>query len=575
MHTQIQKAFQLIEKNQRDEATKIFEEISSIRTDDIEEIVWRGRLALQLDENIYAIRSFSRAIELQPANVDCIYLLSNAYAKTGNLPHAAELSKKAVEINPDRYEPYIILGKQAESTGEFLDAVTFYEKAIKLKPSDPASYSGLILCLRILDRHEEALSYAKKFLRIENSATSHISISRVLIELGRTEEATSYLEKAIRIDSACGYAYQELATIKKFSDEDNQWIEKTEKALQLSMPAVQRSLIHFSLGKIYNDIKEWDKAFEHYKQANLLLKEPAEPKWLLNRYKHVKKVYNKSFIKKFAHCGSDSEIPVFIIGMPRTGTTLIEQIIASHPEGEGAGELTEIGRIHSRICPSEKTSTKDLERNLNKEDLASYANEYLKVLRSTRENASRIVDKLPDNFAYLGLIYTLFPNAHFIHTMRNPLDTCMSCYFQPFAYVPETSDQGWLSKRYRFYRETMDHWKRLLPDAKILEVQYEQLIQDFETESHRIIEFCGLSWDPQCLEFYKAPRSIVTASVWQARQPIYSSSRRRWINYAQHLGELANQISDYLDEEDIAELERQGVKLSKKWGMGFLKRAKN
>ena len=575
MQSQVQKAFRLIEKNKRDEAAGIFEEISSIEAEDKEDIVWRGRLAMELGENVFALQSFTMAVQHQPDNIDYIYLLACAYANVGNLTTAAEVCQKAVDLNPDRYEPYYILGKEAESKGQFSEAAEFYERSIQLKPSDTNPYAGLILSLRVLDRHEEALSYAKKFLRLDNSATSHISISRVLIELGKTEEATSYLEKAIRIDSTCGYAYETLAAIKKFSDKDRPYIEKIEKALSQSMPSVQRSLVHFALGKMYNDVKEWDKAFEHYKQANLLMKEPVEPVYLVKRYKHVKKIYTKSFIKQFAGCGSDSEAPVFIIGMPRSGTTLMEQIVASHPEGAGAGELTEIGGIHSKICPDEKISLKEVEKKLNKEDLVNYANDYLEVLRNTREEASRIVDKLPDNFAYLGLIHVLFPNARFIHAVRDPLDTCVSCYFQSFAYVPETYDQEWLGKRYCFYRETIDYWKKLLPDLKIIDVEYEQLVQDFEAESRRIIDFCGLPWNDQCLEFYKSSRSIVTASVWQARQPVYTSSKKRWVNYARHIGQLANEISGYLDEEDITELEKHGVKVRKKWGLGFLKRAGN
>jgi tetratricopeptide (TPR) repeat protein len=574
MHTQIQKAFQLIKKDKKTEAEDIFQKIISIETDDVGEIVERGKLAMELDENVHALNYFGKAVELQPENDNYIYLLAIANVRIGNLAHAASLSQKVIEKNPKRYEAYAILGMRALEVGDFSDAAKFYEKAIQLKSSDPTPYGDVIIALRRIGRHEDALKYAKKLLRLDSSANSYIPISRVLIELGRVDEAIPYLEKAIQVDRACGSAYYDLASTRKFSATDDKLIKKAEKVLQQSVPIDQRSFIHFSLGKMYDDCKEWGKAFEHYRQGNLLGKSAVEKTWIAEQYKAAKKAYSKSFIQQADRYGSDSDVPVFIFGMPRSGTTLTEQIIASHPQGAGAGELRAIGKMHQKICTDGKISAKELENNLRKEALVEYANDYLKILHSASENAERIADKQPYNYLFLGLMYKLFPNARFIHTVRNPLDTCLSCYFQSFTHAQETYDLEWLGKSYRLYREVIDHWKKLLPEGTILDVHYEEVVQDFEKQSRRIIDFCDLPWDASCLEFYKTSRPIVTASLWQVRQPIYSTSRKRWINYAKHLGPLANEISDYLDEEDIAELEKHGVKINRKWGMGFLKRTK-
>jgi hypothetical protein len=294
----------------------------------------------------------------------------------------------------------------------------------------------------------------------------------------------------------------------------------------------------------------------------------------LNYYQSAKNNYTQSLIQQTDTYGSDSEIPVFVVGMPRSGTTLIEQVIASHPGAAGAGELLDIGKIHAHICLRGENSASGTNEALTKTSLTGYANAYLEELKKTREHAIRIVDKMPDSTVSLGLIYKLFPAARIIHAMRNPLDTCLSCYFQAFAGIPETYDMEWLGQRYRVYREAVNHWKALLPEGTILDVSYEQVVQDFETQAHRIIDFCDLPWDDRCLEFYKKSRPIVTASVWQARQPVYTTSSKRWVNYAKYLGPLAEQISDYLDKGDIAELEKHGVMLKRKWGLSLLKRTR-
>jgi tetratricopeptide (TPR) repeat protein len=572
MLAQINEAFKFIEDDHVIEATNIFNDIIGVQTNDLEEIVELGKLAYLLDENVCAIRSFSKAVDIAPENFDFLYFLAMSYCKIGNLTYAAEMGRKAIEINPKRHEPYIILGREATQREKFTEAVDFFKKAIEFKPSDPDPYAEIAICLRRLKKYEEALKYSQKLVRLDPTAPSYISLSAVMLELGQMEEAVSVLEKAIRIDSTSGHAYYRLAMMKKGMDDDRKLIRQAEKALKKSMPSSQRAIINFSLGKMYGDYKEWDKSFEYYRQGNLLAKPAIEPKWISDKYKSSKKIYTNSFVNNSEKCGSDSDVPVFIVGMPRSGTTLMEQIISTHPQGAGAGELTEFGRIHLQIYPDKKIPAKDLKNNLSCESLGKYAEEYLSVLRDSRKDAARVVDKMPNNFPYMGLMYKLFPNARFIHAMRSPLDTCLSCFFQHLDYVPETFDLEWLGKYYQTYKDAIKYWKKVLPEGKILDVSYDHLVNDFENESRRIIDFCGLPWDSKCLEFHKTERPITTASVWQARQPVYSSSRRSWVNYAPHLVGLANQLSEYLDEEDLAELEKRNIKIKKKWSMGFLKR---
>ena len=570
MREKISKALQLFDKGEIEEADKIFHEIASQEVeDDSELLIQLGKLAEQLGEDIFAACCFSKVREIQPDNAVAYSLLASVFYKSDRPAPAEDCCHKAIALNPKLPGPNIVLGRIAADRGRFSEAIEFFEKAINLKPSYTEVYLDMTRALTTIDRHDEALIYAKKLLRLNPVAMSYLPISRVLKEMGRMDEAISYLEKALRLDETNGAIYVELSGIKKYSLEDDEFIQRTEKVLRRSIPSKSRYIIHFSLGKIYDDRKEWDKAFEHYRQGNLLGREGVEPTAVQERFKHAKKLYTKKRINQNDLYGSDSEIPVFIVGMPRSGTTLTEQIIASHPDGGGAGELIQVLYRHAMIHSVDDVSKKGLADKLTKERLVEYADEYLLALRDSREDAARIVDKMPDNCFVLGLIHLMFPKARIIHAMRNPLDSCLSCYFQPFASIPESYDLEWLAKRYRSYRKAMDYWKKVLPEGTIFDAHYEDLVGDFETQSRRILEFCGLPWDDKCLEYNKSSRTISTASVWQARQPIYKSSRKRWVNYASHLEVLANGISEYLDDEDISELEKHGVKIKRKWRLGF------
>ena len=571
MREQINKAIRLFEKGNVEEAEKIFDEIDVQKIDDLESLMQYGQLAIQLEQYIVADYCFSRAKELQPENADVYSFLAAVHYKLQRIQSATELSEKAIELNPKLPVVHALRARIANDKGDFVLSARLYEKSVELKPSVTNTYIDLVHVLTKIGRHEDALKYAKKLLRLESSARHHLPISGVLAGMGRMDEAISYLEQALAMDDSNGLIYLVLVRTKKFSPEDKEFIQRVEKTLlRREMSTRNRSLMHFSLGKMYDDLKEWDKAFENYKQANLLGKSGIRPTVLSERFKKAKNIYTKSRIGHKDLYGSESDIPIFVVGMPRSGTTLIEQLIASHPDAEGAGELTYVTTLHNKIVMEGDISKKAISEKLNKENLAQYADEYLQVLCQSRKGAIHIVDKMPDNFLVLGLIHMLFPNAKIIHAMRNPLDSCLSCYFQPFEYLPETYDVEWLAARYRLYEQAMAYWRTVLPEGVIFDINYEDLVDDFENHSRRILEFCGLPWDDRCLEFNKNSRAISTASVWQVRQPIYKSSRKRWVNYASHLGVLAQEINEYLNVDDVAELEKHGVKVKKKKMFGFL-----
>ena len=560
----IKKIFDLIARNKLEEAQPLFYQVIDADIEDPRILNQLATVATQLGDAQQAIALYSKLVDQDQSNAQYLDKLGQACLDNNQPDMAETVSKNALQLDADLINPYIRLGAIATSKHNFAEAIEYLEKAVQLKPGEPSIYKNLIISLRHSNRHDEATQYANKLLRMRpNDPQSCQMMGRMLIEMGDLEKAEEYLQKAIRLDKSSGLAYLDLSSIKKYSDKDHSFIKKTEKILDSSLTPANRSLIHFSLGKIYNDCNDWDKAFEHYRQGNVLKKAGSEPDGMPRLFKLHKKLYTRDILNK-GSTGSASDKPVFIVGMPRSGTTLIEQIIASHPEGDSAGELNEIDQIDAQIIPDIDEAFKDIKNRFDAAPLEKYADHFLEILSRNREHASRIIDKTPENYLFLGLIHSLFPNAHIIHVQRHPLDTCLSCYFQHFVQVKWSFDLDWIGNQYRFYRNTMEYWKKVLPGNSILEINYDQFVGEPETHIRKIIDFLDLPWDDACLAHHKNKKAITTASLWQARQPVYSSSKKRWVNYAKHLEPLANQLIDYLDEEDVAEFARLGIKLKKK-----------
>lgn len=559
------KAVRHVEQEQLADALKIAELVGTVDTDDLDVLAHLGQMELLLDRSEPAIEYYSKAHTLQPDNSHYAYSLACAYSLAGRDEESAAMLRSAIEANPDQPAPISRLGSYLLSTGKHAEAADLLLRAVELKSGSPEPYHDLVLSLRLIGRHEEAVSYARKLIRLQPSAQNHILLAGTLIESGQQDDAVQHINKAIRADKTCGLAYFNLAAIKKYSAEDESKINKIEKVLDGSMSAHDRALIHFSLGKIYDDCGQWDKAFSNYEKANVLDRVATEPDAQRKYYKSLSKNLTGKILSQLTDLGSSSEKPVFVVGMPRSGTTLIEQIISRHPQADGAGELLKMTQIGQQILGDGDVSTAEFRSNLSEEKLTDYAREYLSELERNCCESLRIVDKMPGNFLNLGLIHLLFPRARIIHVIRHPLDVCLSCYFQAFQGVEMSYDLDWIANQYILYRKAMDHWKSVLPDNAIVDVHYEQIIDDTEPAIRQLIDACGLDWDPVCMEAGESGRAIVTASYVQAQQPLYTTSRRRWVNYASHLAGVAKRLREYLDPDELDEFSRQGISIGSGW----------
>ncbi len=366
----------------------------------------------------------------------------------------------------------------------------------------------------------------------------------MLIQLGRLDKSFGAYEKSVVHAPRNGTFHRNLAYSRPVG-RGEACLDKMEVLARemTNLPAVDQTALHFALGKAYADIGEPVRSFHHLLQANALARQqnPYDEAGTLGAFEASRQVFAPELMQAKSGLGDPSATPVFIVGMPRSGTTLVEQILASHPRVYGAGEIP----IFERTMNGFRTSSAALPpfphaaASLTGEQLRQLGRRYLRGVRAAAPGADRITDKMPANFRFVGPIHLALPKARIIHVRRDPIDTCISCFSIQFTgYQPHTHDLGELGRYYSAYERLMAHWRAVLPAGVMLEVQYEELIADFAAQAQRIVEHCGLAWDDACLSFHETQRPVQTASAIQVRRPLYRSSIGRWRPYAQHLGPL-------------------------------------
>ena len=534
-----------------------------------------GALCEELGDVDQAITHYVVAVEETPGNVENLATLGVAYLNAQELEKAHETLGQAAAIDPDRADVQHGLGVICLKRSDYENAAVHLQRACELKPRDAAARNNLAVTLVNLDRHDEALAHAEKAVKLDPSnPLATITKSEVLAQLGDMEAATKVAEQVVRKHPRFGGAYDHLARIRKFTDRDAPLIRKAEKALDHGMPPKDRWGLLYALGKMHDDCGHHDEAFAYYEQASRLKDRNDKPGWDPKQQQALAKVFSAKAVESMAKDGHASQQPVFVVGMPRSGTTLIERIIATHPDGAGAGELTAMLDIGYDLFPTAdpRQGIRRVREEFTAAKMQELAEGYLAILRQGNGGAARIVDKMPGNAQFLGLIKVLFPNATIIHAIRNPLDTCLSCYFQNFSHVRWADNLATIGRTYANYRAAMDLWRAVLPEGSVLDVRYEDLVEDPESGARRMLEACGLGWDASVLDFHRNKGVVRTASVAQTRQPIYKTSRARWMNYAAHLGPLVAEIAPYL-EDDRDALAEHGVDVPA--GKGWLKRIFN
>lgn len=389
--------------------------------------------------------------------------------------------------------------------------------------------------------HESGIERVKKAISLNPKiAEYHHNLAAIYRLVGDFKLSEQHYQTALQLKPDYAEAYFNYSAAKKFT-KDDPIIPIVEQQLSRSdLSDEDRCFLGFAAGNIFNDIKEYDKAFSFYEVGNRSKKSKFDITQLRSQIDRVISVFSSKFIQQFAAFGSESKLPIFIVGMPRTGTTLVEQILSSHPEVHGAGELPDIASIAGTMQQhaTQKTNFPECVTHLPEKVFSGFADAYLRRLRTFDNSAVRIINKMPSNFLYLGLIAIMFPEAKVIHCQRHPLDTCLSCYFQRFRRGHDYSfNLTHLGQYYREYERLMEHWRNVLPVAPY-ELHYSELVANQEEQSKSLIEFINVSWDDRCLNFQKNNRPVTTASNLQVRRPMNQSGLDRWKNYDRHLGAL-------------------------------------
>lgn len=475
-----------------------------------------GTLAVAAERIDVAINYFTKALAAAPREVRYLNNLGNALALGGKPEEGVPYLERALQLRPSMYEALCNLGRALRKLGQAGRGLPYLERAAALRPAAPEA---------------------------------HLAWAEALTDLGRGEEAEPLYRAAIDKGGGRAAALYGLANCVRQTPDKNVLaeIEAAEAQLGAAEARAQRALLGYAAAKTCMDLQRPDAAFAHLQRAKAASRARYDMAQHEGRQKRLTGLFNPGFLKSRAGWGEPSELPVFIVGMPRSGTSLAEQILASHPEVHGAGELNYLHDIANQLLFSLGDGGLFVEKivGLGPAETKALASTYLDKLAALAPGTPRrITDKMPHNFTFVGLVALLLPRARVIHMRRNPLDNCFSIYSNMFSTAHAYADDlATLGRYYRTYAALMDHWRRVLP-GMILDVHYEDLVADQEAVTRRMLDFIGLDWHPACLEFFANARSVSTISRWQVRQPIYRTSIERWRPYERHLGPLVEALGD-------------------------------
>jgi tetratricopeptide (TPR) repeat protein len=497
-----------------------------------------------------AIAAYRQAIGLRPDVALFYFNLGTTLHDCRRFDEAVIEYRRAIRIKPDFAEAHSNLGATLREQDKFDEAVVAQRHALGIKPDLAVAHCNLGAALYDQGHLADAIAaYRQAILLKPDLDAAHGSLGSASIELGRVAEGRAALQRAINLTPRKIKYLRHLGEVERFAPGDPRLAALEEFARNVAhLSVTDRIELHFALGKAYDDIARYADAFRHLLDGNALKRQQIayDEAAILGVLDRIRTAFTSDIVRAWKNAGHPSSVPVFVVGMQRSGTTLVEQILASHPQVFGAGELKHFHTAMegARAKRGGSAIFPEAILGITNADFYELGANYVASIRQLAPSASHIVDKMPANFRVAGLIHLALPNAIIIHTRRDPIDTCLSCFSKLFTETQNhTYDLAELGQYYRGYRKLMDHWRSVLPADRILDVSYEDVVADLEGQARRIIAHCGLDWDPRCLAFYETERPIRTASAMQVRQPIYNSAIGRWRLYESFLGPLRAELA--------------------------------
>jgi tetratricopeptide (TPR) repeat protein len=533
-----------------DEAFQVY-----IDSDEDRATIMKGVELLRTKQLDDAAAVFQSVLKRNPDSVNAMRYLAVCYwqGKT-KLDDAEALLRRATQLAKDYLGAWLILGALLLERNKNVEAIAAYQQATKLKPKNPESWAGLGSAFSVAmypDKSVEA--YAKSIELNPKVAGVQMGYAHALKTVGRQADALIAYRAAIAAKPDFGEVYWSMANLKIFKFEPQE-LEDMQQQLQREDLSESADIhFRFALGKAFEDEKEYDKAWHHYHTGNQRQRMTVahEPIEMENRHAAVKAVFNRDFIAERANQGFDAADAILIVGLPRSGSTLVEQILASHSQVEGTAELPVLGKLSQSIgrYRTDGVAYPEAVSQLRKKDWRAYGQQYIEESRRYRVTDKPIfTDKLPNNFPFVGLMHLILPNTKVINARRHPFDSCLGSYKQLFGQGQNfTYDMLDLAHYYKQYDAMMKYWHDVLP-GKVLDVHYEVTVTDLESQVRRILDHCGLPFEESCVRFHETERAVKTASSEQVRQPIYTGALGTWRRYEKHLGLWQDQLGYIIDE---------------------------
>ena len=496
----------------------------------------------QLEE---AEKLYRQVLKNNPDNVDAMRMLAMVAATLKRFDDAERLLRRAVGIAPDFLAAVIDLGRILKEQDRFEEAIGYFKKAIEINPNNPQTHFLLAGAYAPAALNQEA---AKEYQRTLELSPRHpgalLGLGNALKTIGSLEQAIEAYHDCISVKPNNGETYWSLANLKTYRFTDEQ-LQEMENRVEDGTGATDKSEVNFlfALGKAYDDRWDYDRSWHYYERGNikqrmLVQYDPVHTETINDA---IIEVFDRKLFKEKSGSGHPDPAPIFILGLPRSGSTLLEQVLSSHSQVEGTSELPYLGRVATSLNRNRPDGVNYPEavRELAPDNFAALGEDYIRYAQLHRtEGKPFFVDKMPNNFPTIGFLHLILPNAKIIDARRHPLDACVGNFRQHYArgqtFAYDLTDIG---EYYLQYQRMMDHWHEVLPD-RVLTVQYEEVVTDFENQVRRILEYCRLPWEDNCIKFYETERPVRTASSEQVRQPIYTGALNFWRNYEGRLGEL-------------------------------------
>ena len=533
-----------------------------------------------IDQPEQAIDSYQTALRLNPNHLESWNNQGVMHHSLRRLDAAADCFAQALQRKPDYVAAISNLGLVRHDQQRFEEAVRLFEQGLRISVGNACLANNLGRALLALDRPREALAcfdraigeqpqYAdawhnrglalesigqvddagsafRKALDLDADRPDSIaSLGTVALQRGRIQDAIESFQQATRLDPGCTEAWYHLSEMQpdEFTDADVLRLRKI--ACNTRIGESVRASAEFALGNVHQHRRQFEQAFEHFAAGNMLRKPAFDPQTHAEFIDSVINVFSADLIRWKSKDGDSSANVVFIVGMPRSGTTLVEQIIARHSRVRSGGELSLISQLAMSLSapsdPQMNFAWLDQIAGLDATKIEHLSASFLEAFPPDARSKMRLVDKTPANFIYLGLIAMLFPQARVIHCRRHPLDTALSCYFRNFEHVPFSFDLEHIASYYQQYARLMQHWAKVLP-LEICTIDYEQIVAQPEHACRAILGAAGLDWKPDCLAFHEGSGTVQTASAWQVRQPIHGRSVKRWHHYRPWIESLMREL---------------------------------